>query len=104
MKPLITLITFGALLGAPVFCQAKINRTVEKTFTVQEGGDLKVQTSGGDIQILSGTGSEVKVTARERINADSETKADELLKDLELTIEQQGNDVLAKAKYAKDGG
>ncbi len=104
MKSFITLITLGAVLGAPVFAQAKINRTVEKTFTVQEGGDLKVQTSGGDIQILSGSGNEVKVTARERINADSEAKADELLQDLELTIEQQGNNVLAKAKYAKSDG
>jgi len=104
MKTFITLVTLGALLGAPILAQAKINRIVEKTFTVQEGGDLKVQTSGGDIQILSGNGNEVKVTARERINADSEAKADELLQDLDLTIEQQGNNVLARAKYAKTGG
>ena len=103
MKTFITLITLGTLLSAPVLGHAKINRVVEKTFTVQEGGDLKVQTSGGDIQILSGNGNEVKVTARERINADSEAKADELLQDLELTLEQQGNNVLAKAKYTKTG-
>src|SRR3954454_24165514 len=67
MKTFTTLITLGAFLSVPILAQAKINRTVEKTFTVQEGGDLKVQTSGGDIEILSGNGSEVKVTARERI-------------------------------------
>lgn len=103
MKTFIALVTLGALLGAPSFAHAKINRTVEKTFTVQEGGDLKVQTSGGDIEIVSGNGNEVKVTARERINADSDAKADEILQDLELTIEQQGNGVLAKAKYTKSG-
>jgi len=104
MKPFITLITLGVLLGSPVFLQAKITRTVEKTFTVQPGGDLKVQTSGGDIQVLTGTDNEVKVTARQRINADSEEKADELLKNLELTIEQQANNITAKAKYGKPAG
>ena len=104
MKPIIALLAFGTLLGAPGLLHAKINRTVEKNFTVPPGGDLKVQTSGGDINVVTGTGSEVKVTARERINADSEEKADELLKDLTLTIEQQGGNVTATAKYARQAG
>jgi Putative adhesin len=104
MKSFTTLLASGVLLGSPVFLQAKITRTVEKTFTVQPGGDLKVQTSGGDIQVLTGTDNEVKVTARQKINTDSEARADELLKDLDLTIEQQANNVTAKAKYGKGTG
>jgi DUF4097 and DUF4098 domain-containing protein YvlB len=104
MKSLIPLLTLGALLAAPALLQAKITRTVEKTFTVQPGGTLKIQTSGGDIKVLTGTGNEVKVTATERIHADSEAKADELLKDLDLSIEQQGDNVTAVAKYNKQGG
>jgi DUF4097 and DUF4098 domain-containing protein YvlB len=102
MKSFLTLLTLGALLAAPVLVQAKITRTVEKSFTVQPGGTLKVQTQGGDIKVLTGAGNEVKVTATERINADTDTKADELLKDLDLTIEQNGDNVTAKAKYEKD--
>jgi hypothetical protein len=104
MKSIIPYLMLGALLAAPAMLQAKITRTVEKNFTVQPGGNLKVKTAGGDIKVLTGTGNEVKVTATEQIHADSEAKADELLKDLELTIEQQGNDVTATAKYDRQGG
>ncbi len=104
MKSLIPLLTLGALLAVPAVLQAKITRTVEKTFTVQPGGNLKVRTSGGDIKVLTGPGNDVKVTAIEQIHADTDSKADELLKDLELTIEQQGNNVTATAKYEKSMG
>jgi len=84
--------------------RAEIKRTVEKTFAVQAGGTLKVQTSGGDIKIVTGPGTEVKVTAVQRVRTDSEAKADELLKDLDLRMEQQGDSVTATAKYNKLGG
>jgi len=99
MKSIVPLLTIGVLLATPAMLSAKITRTVEKSFTVQPGGNLKVRTAGGDIKVLTGPGNEVKVTAIERIQTDSEARADELLKDLELTIEQTGNDVSALAKY-----
>jgi len=104
MKTFVSLFALGLALTAPVMLQAKITRTVEKSFTVQPGGHLKVETSGGDIKVLSGTGSDVRVTATESIDANSEAKADELLKDLDLRIEQQGDGVAATAKYEKHGG
>ena len=104
MKKFITLLTLGAMLVTPGLVQAKITRTIEKKFTVGPGGNLKVQTSGGNIEVLTGPGNEVTVTAREWINADSEEKADELLKDLTLSIEQQANNVTATAKYVKPSG
>lgn len=104
MKSLIALFTLGSILAVPSIVQAKINRTVEKTFNVQLGGKLKVQTSGGNIDVMTGSGSEVKVTAHQRIEASTEEKADELLKDLKLTIEEQNGDVTATAKYEKRGG
>ncbi len=104
MKKLIPLFTLGALLAVPAMLQAKITRTVEKTFTVQPGGTLKVQTAGGHIKVLTGSGNEVKVTALQQIHTDSETKADELLKDLDLTIEQHADGVTATAKYPRHTG
>ncbi|MDB6166569.1 MAG: hypothetical protein JWQ83_1709, partial [Lacunisphaera sp.] len=104
MKSTITLLALGALLAAPALLQAKITRIVEKTFTVQPGGTLKVQTQGGDIKVLTGTGNEVKVTATQKIAADTDAKADELLKDLELSMEQAGDNVTAIAKYERSGG
>jgi Putative adhesin len=78
---------------------AKIERTVEKSFTVQPGGTLHLETQGGNIQVLPSNDAVVKVTAKEKITAGSEAEADELLEKLTLTIEQTGNDVTASAKY-----
>ncbi len=95
------LVAFSALAFP---AQAEITRTIEKTFTVNPGGTLKVQTSGGDIKVVTSPGNEVKITALQRIRTGSESKADELLKDLSLTMEQQGDSVTAIAKYQKAAG
>ncbi len=83
---------------------AKIERVVEKSFTVQPGVHLKVETSGGDIRIETVPGSVVKVVAKEHIRAGSDAEADEALKKLNLTIEQDGNDVVATASYEGNSG
>ena len=93
------IIGLGWFLTAPIILRATIERTVEKTFTIQPGGTLKVETAGGNITVDPGAGDTVKVVAKERIRAGSDAEADELLKDLTLTIEQQGNDVTAISKY-----
>ena len=93
------IIGLGWFFTTPIILHATINRTVEKTFTVQPGGTLRVETAGGNITVEPGAGNMVKVVAKERIRADSEKEADEVLKNLTLTIEQQGNDVSAKARY-----
>ena len=95
------LIAAGLLAFAPISAHAKIERVVEKTFTVQPGGLLKVSTQGGSIRVETGTDNVVKVEARERIRAGSESEADELLKPLELTIEQDSGGVTATSKYER---
>jgi hypothetical protein len=100
MKTRIFFLAAGLVAFVPFSAFAKMERVVEKTFTVQPGGTLKVETSGGGIAVESGAGDTVKVVAKEVIRADNDAEADALLKDLTLTIEQQGNDVVAKAKYA----
>ncbi len=101
MKTLSCLLTVGALLAVSASVEAKIVRTVEKTFAVQPGGTFTGSTQGGDIKVTSGDVAEVRVVARQTIRADSEQEADELLKDLEFRLEQQGNDVVAVAKYER---
>jgi DUF4097 and DUF4098 domain-containing protein YvlB len=81
---------------------AKIERTVEKSFTVQPGGTLKVETNGGGIRVEAAAGDTVKIVIHQKIDATSEAEADALLKDLTLTLEQQGADVTAIAKYDRD--
>jgi DUF4097 and DUF4098 domain-containing protein YvlB len=101
MKTLIRLFAFGAALALPLALSAKITRSVEKTFTVHPGGNLKALTEGGDITVKTADVNEVRVTAKETIHASSDKEADELLEKLSLTFDQQGNDVTIEAKYEK---
>ena len=93
----------AGLFAATSPAQAKIERVVEKSFTVSAAGALRLETYGGAISVMPGAEGVVKITAREKINADSEPEADELLKWLELTFDQAGNDVHAVAKYDRSG-
>ncbi|HEY5227105.1 MAG TPA: DUF4097 family beta strand repeat-containing protein [Opitutaceae bacterium] len=80
---------------------AKIDREVEKTFVVPAGTavHLKVSTMGGNITVNSSGDTKVKVVAKEHIHAGSDAEADEMLKKLELTMEQNGSEVAASASY-----
>jgi len=94
----------GLLLCAALPAFAKIERTIEKSFTVQPGGSLHVETQGGNITVQPSADGTVKVTAKQKIRADSEAQADDLLKELTLTMEQAGNDVTVIAKFEKRSG
>lgn len=104
MKPLICLLSLGVALVAPATLSAKIVRQVERTFSVQAGGELLAQTQGGDLRVSTADVSEVRVTARQTFRARTEAEADEIAADLKLTLEQQGNKVVAEARYEKKGG
>lgn len=101
MKSHTLLLTAGLLAFVPISAYAKIERVVEKSFTVQPGGILKVETQGGDISVLTSSEATVKVVARERIHASTDAEADEILKKLTLEIAQQADGVSASAKYEK---
>lgn len=101
MKSHTLLLTAGLLALTPFCAHAKIERVVEKTFTVQPGGVLKVETQGGDIRVQTSADATVKVVAREKIRASTDAEADEILQKLALTIEQSADGVSAIAKYEK---
>lgn len=89
----------AGFLAAAAVASAAIERTVEKTFPVTGAGTLSVETQGGSIEVNPAAGSAVKVVLRQKIRADTDAEADELLKKLELKLEQSGNDVTVVAKY-----
>lgn len=95
------LLSAGLLALSPFAAHAKIERVVEKTFTVQPGGILKVETSGGEIRVQTSADAVVKVTAKERIRASTDAEADDILKKLTLEIEQSADGVSAYAKYER---
>lgn len=103
MKLLPPLFLGAALLAVPVLLPAKITRTVEKTFPVQPGGNLKAVTQGGDITIRTADSPQVQVEVKQVVRASTEQEADEILSQLNLAFEHSGNDVTVEARYEKRG-
>ena len=101
MKSHTLLLTAGLLALTPFSALAKIERVVEKTFTVQPGGVLHVETQGGDVRVLTSSDATVHVVAKERIRASTDAEADEILQKLTLAIEQNAAGVSATSKYEK---
>lgn len=103
MKTHTLFVVAGLLALLTVNAQARIERVVEKTFDVQPGGLLTVETQGGNIRVQTAAEPKVTVVAKQKIRANSESEADEVLKKLTLTIEQESGGVTAKAKLEKWG-
>jgi hypothetical protein len=103
MKLLLSFFSVGLLLASPSFLEAKITRTVEKTFSVESGGKLMAVTQGGDITIRTADTQQVHVLVKQVIRTSTEQEADAILKKLTLTLEQAGNDVIAESKYEPRG-
>lgn len=96
-----SLLTAGFAAACVLPASAKIERTVEKSFSVQPGGTLTVSTQGGNIHVQSSNDSVVRVTATQSVRVNTEAEADEILKNVTLTFEQNGNDVTAKSTYER---
>jgi hypothetical protein len=101
MKNMPLFLTASLLAIFPLSAHAKIERVVEKSFSVQSGGVLTVETQGGNVRVETSDAPTVKVTANQIIKAGSDSEADEILKKLSLVIEQRGEGVSAISKYEK---
>ncbi len=101
MFPSSRLVLIAALSVVPVVASAAIERVVEKSFTVSGAGRLSVETHGGAVRVETSGDNVVKVKARQTIRASSDREADDLLKKLELTMEQSGNDVRVVSRYER---
>jgi hypothetical protein len=101
MKTTYLFLAASLLALVPLSAHAKIERVVEKSFSVQPGGLLMVETQGGNVRVETSDGSTVKVVAKQTIKADSDREADELLEKLSLVIEQNDRGVTATSRYEK---
>jgi DUF4097 and DUF4098 domain-containing protein YvlB len=95
------MLTAGLASASVLVAHARVERVVEKSFPVTGAGLLRIETHGGGIRVTPSTDSVVRVTAKQKINANDEAEADELLKKLELTFEQNGNNVNVVSRYEK---
>src|SRR3989449_6989234 len=72
------------------------DQTVEKTFTVEGMPRLRVQNVSGETAIRVGEPGQVRVVARKRVKGGSADRAKRLLENVEVRIEQKGNDIFVE--------
>ena len=90
-----------ALACLSLSSRAAIERTVEQAFAVPAGCSLKIDTCQGAIRVETSPDNQLHVLVRESLAVDDEAEADRRLKDLDLTIAQDGTQVAIKARYRR---
>lgn len=95
-----------ALLAFAATASAKIERVVEKTFPVSSGGQLRLKTYSGSVDVKPSAAGDntVKVILVERIEASTDAEADEILQKMTLTFDATASDVSILAQYPKREG
>src|SRR5438046_4070175 len=72
------------------------DETVEKTFVVEGMPRLRVRNVSGETNIHVGDAGQVRVVARKRVKGGSADRAKRLLENVEVRIEQRGNDIFVE--------
>ena len=80
-----------------------IEDTITKTFTVEPGGTLTLETDIGSIEVKGAEGNIVEVEVFREVKTTSEKKAEKILEDFQIEFSQSGSDVFIKADYERSG-
>ncbi len=81
------------------------SEVVEREFTVGRMPRLHVRNVSGDTKITVGEDGKVRVKARKRVRGTSEERAKRLLENVEVRMEQDGDDIILKPHlYEQDRG
>ena len=81
------------------------SEVVERDFTVGGMPRLHVRNVSGDTRVTIGAAGTIHVTARKRVRGTSEERAKRLLENVEVRMEQDGDDIVLKPHlYEQDRG
>src|SRR5207302_10406062 len=72
------------------------DQTIEKTFTVDGMPRVRVQNVSGEMASRVGESGQVRVVAHKRVKGGSADRAKRLLENVEVRIEQKGNDIFVE--------
>jgi DUF4097 and DUF4098 domain-containing protein YvlB len=78
--------------------------TVRKTFNVGDGGTITLDADVGDIHVTSGGSGTVSVEILREVRSGSRSRAEDVLRDHEVSFDQNGNDVKIRSRYDRDHG
>ncbi len=96
----IRIVLVAAALGliAVSTAQASIDNTIHKSFSVAEGGTLTIDSDLGDISVNPGAGG-VTIDVVRKARTGSQSRANELFRELDLSFAQEGNSVRVTGRY-----
>src|SRR5213076_2962180 len=77
---------------------AAIESPIHRSFNVHPGDTIIIDTDLGDIKVTSGAGN-VSVDVIRRAKVSSQSRADEVFKDLVINFTPEGNNVRIRATY-----
>lgn len=76
--------------------------TIERSFSVQPGGELRIETNVGSIEVAASGGDRVEVAVHREVRRRYEDDAAEILAAFEVEMSQQGNDVVVRTEVDRD--
>src|SRR5262249_14306688 len=77
---------------------ASVSDVEEKRFTVQGMPKVRVSNVAGEIDVSVGSANEVFVRARKRVEGWSEDRARRLLENVEIVMEQNGDEIVIEPR------
>jgi hypothetical protein len=86
----------AAFVGVDDDVGEAFDETVERVFTVDGMPRLRVRNVSGETRIHVGETGQVRVIARKRVRGGSSDRAKRLLENVELRIEQRGNEIVVE--------
>lgn len=89
---------FGDLATGMPGDTAEASEVVEQRFVVAGSPHLRVNNVSGETEITVGVANEVAVRARKRVRGWSEDRARRLLENIEVRMEQQGDQILIEPR------
>jgi len=81
----------------------RVEDTVTKSFKVEPGGTLTLETDIGSIDVQGVEGNTVEIEVIREVKTNNEKKIEEILEDFQIEFSQSGKDVFIKAEYERSG-
>ena len=111
MKKIAILILFSLGAGLPASAcansnnfaaQAQAQGDIQRTFSVRPGGRLVMDVEPGAIEVKTTGDSRIVVDVFRKVERESESRAEELLRQHEVNFEQRGNDLTIRARFPRE--
>lgn len=82
--------------------EASAQGDIHRTFSVQPGGRLVMDVEPGSIEVRTSGDSQIVVDVYRKAERAGDSRAEEILSQHEVNFEQQGNDLIIRAKFRGD--